>query len=95
MTEYSAEDVIGLRHLEDFIAPDHKESGGKMLENALKGTYVVDNFECPIEGRSRSLEVLLNITCQYDEAGNLMGAVGIGIRLNYFPYYLILMLYRS
>ena len=83
---YSAADIVGYTAVEvmgrdlvgEFISPEYKQLVKEVLDNALQGKETA-NFELPIFTKDhKRVEMLLNATSRRDEAGNVVGVVGVG-----------------
>ena len=76
---YTSDEVMGRDLVAEFISPEYKQSVKEVLDNALQGTETA-NFEFPLftKDRKKRVEILLNATSRRDEAGNVVGVVGVG-----------------
>ncbi|KAL7686140.1 putative phytochrome, histidine kinase domain, CheY-like superfamily, PAS domain superfamily [Plasmopara halstedii] len=78
ITQYSSKEVMGKDLVHGFVADDHRESVGKLLQKALHGEQT-GNFDFPLITKTgRRVEILLNATPRYDELGQIFGVTGIG-----------------
>ncbi|TDH67282.1 hypothetical protein CCR75_003116 [Bremia lactucae] len=76
--QYTNEDVLGKKLVEQFISEEYRVAVRSVLEKAFKGIDTA-NFEFPLITKAgRRVEILLNATPRYNERGEVMGMVGIG-----------------
>ncbi|KUF77975.1 Histidine kinase A bacterial sensor protein [Phytophthora nicotianae] len=78
ITNYAAEEVLGEKYVETFIAPEYQAIVYEIMSNALQGNETA-SFEVPVITKTgRKLNILLNATARFDQHGRIVGVVGIG-----------------
>ena len=78
ITGYSRDEILGKNFVSMLISAEHQSSVNEVLELALSGEQTA-NYESPIRTRDgRTVQILLNASTRRDDAGNIVGVIGIG-----------------
>ena len=78
ITGYSRDEILGKSFVSMLISAEYQSSVNEVLELALSGEQTA-NYESPIRTRDgRTVQILLNASTRRDDAGNIVGVIGIG-----------------